>query len=104
MTYFNTNNESGETLEISKRKAKSQEDVVLRFFKDHPQPLGWTSEEVRTLAFTDIPGRLPPLTSVRRAITVLCNGSDTIKGGQLVKTDRMQKGMYGKSIHLYKLS
>jgi hypothetical protein len=104
MTYFNTNNETGETLNISRRKAKSQEDIVLKFFKDNPQQLGWTAEEVHRLAFGEFCGCRIPLTSVRRAITVLCNGSDTIKGGQLVKTDRMQKGMYGKSIHLYKLA
>ena len=37
MNYYNTNNEIGTELKKSREKAKSQDELVLLFFKEHDQ-------------------------------------------------------------------
>ena len=90
--YFNTNNESGETLKMSREKVAKQEDVVITFFRLSPGRR-FTPEEVQRYCNIN-----SPLTSVRRAITNLTND------GKLTKTKEMRKGMYGKSVHTWELA
>lgn len=91
MTYFNTNNETGETLAASRQQVATQQEVILDIFKENPGAL-----------FTpfDIKARVRqnwPITSIRRAMT---NMSDD---GELVKTDIQKEGGYGKANYCWKL-
>ena len=86
MTYFNTNNESGEELKQSRRNASTQEQEVMEIFV----------AELRALTPSEVLSRIKnncPLTSIRRAITNLT------KDGFLKKTDGKKAGIYGKNEH-----
>ena len=91
MSYYNTNNETGDTLAESKKKAETQEEVVLAFFKNNPGQRFIPSE----LGEFVLPG--VPLTSVRRALTNLASA------GKLVKSPVMQEGSFGKMVHTWRL-
>jgi len=92
MSYYNTNKETGTTLENSKRRAISQEDVIMGLFREGDllspdEVLNICNEEKSYL-----------LTSIRRALTNL-----TTKG-LLVKNDVFKIGRYGKKTHTWSLS
>lgn len=92
MSYYNTNKETGTTLENSKRRAISQEDVIMSLFREGDllspdEVLNICNEEKSYL-----------LTSIRRALTNL-----TTKG-LLVKNDVFKIGRYGKKTHTWSLS
>ena len=92
MSYYNTNKETGTTLENSKRRAISQEDVIMSLFREGDllspdEVLNICNEEKSYL-----------LTSIRRALTNL-----TTKG-LLVKNDVFKIGVYGKKTHTWSLS
>lgn len=99
--FYNTNNEKGETLEESQEKAKSQDEMVLEFFRNHDQ-LGVTPE--RCLRHFQILEPLSsrkwhntPITSIRRSF------SNLKKKGLIYKLDYKIKGDFGKSISVWKL-
>jgi hypothetical protein len=89
--YFNTNNETGETLNQSRSRALSQEDVIYRFFMDNPR------EELTAFEVKAKLRMRSPITSIRRAITELTSK------GRLEKLDKMKKGEYGKNCHCWRL-
>jgi len=89
--YHNTNNETGETLKGSKKKANRQQDEVLAIYERQPDT-ALTAEEVHKIGEFKC-----PLTSIRRAITDLTNE------GHLNKTSIQKMGQYGKYIYAYKL-
>ena len=100
--YYNTNNESGKTLNESREKALTQDEMVLDYFKKH-SALGATPE--RVLRHFQIIETLSsnrwantPITSVRRSFSNLKNK------GLIEKSEDMIKGDYGKMIHLWKLA
>lgn len=86
--YHNTNSEKGATLKESNFKARTQEEAIYNFFKQH-QGL-YTAEEVHNKMLSD-----HPLTSTRRAISNLSNSE------LLYKSEEMKMGKYGKKIHCY---
>jgi hypothetical protein len=90
-TYYNTNNEMKVELDISKRKALSQQELVLEIFQQY---------QGRRLGPSDILHYFPgvPITSIRRAITNLTSA------GLLEKTDKFSFGNYGKVEHLWQLA
>lgn len=90
-TYYNTNNETGSTLDRSERTAARQEEVVLKYFEDNPGEK-FAAHEIHQEVLQHV-----LLTSVRRAITNLCNG------GLIDKTDYMVMGPYGKNVATWKL-
>jgi hypothetical protein len=101
MSYFNTTNEVGETLEQSNAKALTQDECVLAYFKDYDN-LGATPERVlrhfkimETLS--DSKWHNTPVTSIRRSF------SNLKQRGLIYKTDLMIMGDYGKEIHVWKL-
>jgi len=101
MNYYNTNNEKGATLKMSQEKAKSQEQMVLDFFRSHDQ-LGVTPE--RVLRHFKIMEKLSesrwhntPITSIRRSFSNLKNK------GLIEKTNRTIEGDFGKQINIWKL-
>jgi len=90
MSYFNTTNEEKD-LKKYQRKAKSQDEVILEFFKLHPYTV-YSPDYIM-----DELGLECPITSVRRSI------SNLTKQGKLVKTDRKVLGKYGRLTNTWKL-
>ena len=89
MMYYNTNDESGDTLKRSRAQSSKQGRAILAFFQERDGE--FTPFEVR-----DILGwEAIPITSIRRAITVLT------KAGHLKKTATMRIGLYGKLNHCW---
>ena len=91
-SYHNTNNEQGVTLAKSNAKAKTQENAILAYFGANPLE-EYTAEEIHAKTLLGC-----PLTSIRRAMTNLA------EKGELVKTNHMATGMYGKMIYKWKLN
>ena len=98
--FYNTNNEKGETLKESQKKAKSQDEMVLEFLRSHDQ-LGATPE--RVLRHFKIMENLneskwhnTPITSIRRSF------SNLKKKGLIYKTGQTIEGDFGKQIAIWK--
>ena len=87
--FYNTTNETGETLKNSNQKAETQEETIMNIFRNEPEGL-YTPSEIHKIS-----GLNCPLTSIRRAISNLCSN------GFLVKTTTMKMGTYGKLVHCY---
>jgi hypothetical protein len=87
--YYNTNDESGETLGNSQQQARYQEQVVLAYFRAN-RGLLFAPHEIPMPAGT-------PLTSTRRAMTNLT------KRGDLEKTHEMRMGTMGHMVHTWRL-
>ena len=100
--YHNTNEEKGTTLKESRKKAKTQDQTVLEYFKNHDQ-LGVTPE--RCLRHFKIMEKLSeskwhntPVTSIRRSFSNLKNQ------GLIKKTELLIEGDFGKNVHVWKLA
>ena len=89
--YYNTNHESGATLETSRRKTTTQEAEILVLFRKHTR-LTPTIVHTRNLMLFN-----PPITSIRRAFT------DLSKMGLITKTEHMTPGIYGKNEHVWEI-
>ena len=99
MTYFNTTHVVGKQLTEYTEKAANQEEQVLRFFLAR-YPQQYTASEVWRQCFRESSCifNKTPITSVRRAITNLYNAGD------LVKTELIRDGIYGRPESIYRLS
>lgn len=96
--YFNTTNLAGQDLYAKVRQTKSQNELVLEFFKQNPTSL-YTPFDVQDAVWP--PGRVlkqPPITSVRRALTSLT------KAGKLVKTNVRITGAEGEKNYCWTLA
>jgi hypothetical protein len=93
--YYNTNDETGETLQSSRNTATNQENMILAIFETYPND-GLTPFDIEDFAHDQEVSW--PITSIRRAITDLTNA------GKLTKTDTMKLGRYGKHVHTWKLA
>ena len=91
--YYNTNEETGTTLNSSRKNAIKQEDLVLGIFQKH-RVQSLTPEEVNNALEQD--GHIFPITSIRRAISTLTNS------GKLTKTSKLRGGKYNKNEHVWK--
>jgi len=112
--YHNTTESTGAELKQYREKAKSQEDMILEWFKwvesDAPCSMARaTPTTILRLVFNKTPfspdaisrnrwNAKPPITSVRRALTNLTDAGD------LVKTDKQVKGPYGRPEFIWKLA
>ena len=94
MTYFNTTYLQGEKLAERRRKAGSLEVVILNLFLAHPDRMMTPSEVWRVVGSS----KGWPLTSVRRAMTMLT------KAGELVKTEQTNEGSMGAPAHCWRLA
>ena len=92
--YYNTNNESGKTLKRSRRKANSQEEMILAIFKETPKAKFTPETVLKKLQGVHLNY---PITSIRRAMSNLKDE------GYLIKTDEKAKGDWGKKVHLWKI-
>ena len=100
--YHNTTNENGATLQESQKKAKTQDEMVLEYFKNYDN-LGATPERVlrhfkimETLS--ESKWHNTPITSIRRSFSNLKNK------GLIKKTELLIEGDFGKNIHVWKLA
>jgi hypothetical protein len=91
--FYNTTNEQGEQLKAYTEKAESQQQKILKFFKEQPAVEYGSSQLVR-LIFNN----QTPITSVRRSVTNLINE------GKLTYSGRTRTGMYNRSERLVKLA
>ena len=93
MSYYNTTNQKGTELKSNQEKAKTQDELILEFFKKSPE---------KHLSPTDLWRRLfqdrCPLTSVRRSFNTLTND------GYIKKTGYTKHGMYGRKEYCWMLS
>jgi hypothetical protein len=98
--YFNTNNETADTLRGSERKALRQEDLIKGFFElQTDRAIGFTADELsRKYSLTF---QRTPTTSLRRSLTNLTSDK---WGHFLIKSDEMRLGQYGKLTHVYKIN
>lgn len=85
MSYFNTTQETSTNLKQFEAKAESQEQQVLTILRRSSR--GMTASEI----FRAYPDKRTPLTSVRRALTNLCNDK------RVVKTAFKREGLYGRN-------
>jgi hypothetical protein len=92
-SYYNTNKLSYSNFLEAIRKAKSQQEKILIYFKSLPGRR-LAPHQVKTALFSE----KTPITSVRRAITNL------EQDGLLIKTDRMIEGDLGARVHTWILS
>ena len=100
MSYYNTNNEIGTELKKSREKAKSQDELILIYFRNHDQ-LGVTPE--RVLRHFRIMEPLSsdrwantPITSIRRSF------SNLHKRGLIEKAGYKIEGDFGKQINVWR--
>lgn len=93
--YYNTNDETGETLNSSRNATTKQENMILAIFETYPNE-GLTPFDIEDFAHDQEVSW--PITSIRRAITDLTNA------GKLTKTDTKKLGKYGKFVHTWKLA
>ena len=97
MAYYNTNNETGEELQASRRKSSKQKTEVLSVFLTYPTtPL--SPDDIHSFIkdnSEEPEAQLWPITSIRRAI------SDLTKEGELFKTEEKKMGSYGKRVHCW---
>ena len=90
MPFYNTNQESLNEASDSSAKAAKQSDVIFALFEMTKTPMS-PSMVYKAL------GQEWPITSIRRAITNLTDD------GEIVKTQKTTKGIYGKKEHLWAL-
>ena len=91
-SFYNTNKLSNFDFLEAIRKAKSQQEKILIYFKSLPGR-GLAPHQVKAALFSE----KTPITSVRRAITNL------EQDGYLIKTDRMIEGDFGAPVHTWAL-
>ena len=94
--YYNTNDETGGTLNTSRKVADNQSVMILGIFKmfsDENMSPDDVEDYIRQVYKRD-----DPITSIRRAITDLTNE------GVLEKTDIKKLGKWGKRVHTWKLA
>jgi hypothetical protein len=89
--YYNTNKESGDILLKSNIKAQTQEDEIFDIFRSKVK---LSASEAWNLYSKK---ECTPITSIRRAITNLCNEV------KLIKTEETICGIYGKMEHVYRV-
>lgn len=92
LSFFNTISLKGEELKEATEKAMVQEDMVLFIMCDGQEYTPFEVQEIYNRIFSPV-----PITSIRRAITVLTDK------GKLEKLDEMKEGNYGKPNHKWRL-
>mgnify|MGYP003149736910 FL=1 len=92
--YYNTNKETGKTLRKSRKKANSQELMILAIFKENPRAKFTPETVLKKLQAVHLNY---PITSIRRAMSNLKDE------GYLEKTNEKAKGDWGKDVHLWKI-
>ena len=96
MSYFNTTNEVGSQLDVFRKKAVTQDDVIDELFSENPLQTYAPSRVWEILKERGKIGSNTPLTSIRRSMNTLT------KSEFLVKLEwKTKKGIYGRPEHLW---
>ena len=96
--YFNTTKETNPQLEVFKKKATGQDNIVAALFSENPLQRATPSEVWRVLLKRGSIGAKTPLTSVRRSMNTLTKGDNPA----LVKlSEQKPKGFYGRKEHYW---
>jgi hypothetical protein len=94
--FHNTTKEDGQLLIEYEKKAMSQEQLILDFFRRWPEAM-MTPFQVKK--FVDlISGSDVPITSIRRAMT------DLTKAGKLIRTNRKTVEKYARPNYYWTLN
>lgn len=96
--HHNTTNESGQLAIDFERKAKRQEDEILKAFIMTEREFCPSDMLCYLTAEKHIYPDNLPITSVRRGM------SNLTKAGQLIKTDQKVNGSFGRPEYLWKLA
>lgn len=88
--FYNTTNETGETLKEYRSKAKTQDELILEFYK---RGGFWSPSQVQENVLPNA-----PLTSVRRSI------SNLTADGYLLKTIVKVKGIYDRPEYCWRIN
>jgi len=91
--HYNTTNEKGSRLKDLNNKANSQEDLILRCFKNYKRPL--TPWQIHKIFEQSSFHNAMEITSIRRALTNLTDG------GRLRKTSRKRDSPKGGSEYFW---
>ena len=91
MSYFNTTQQSGETLKEYRGKALTQEQEIYQFLSKYG--LTFSASEIEDSLFKD---RNTPITSIRRSLTNLNHDLKIKKVGSI-------KGKYGRPETTYRV-
>ena len=94
--YYNTNNESGDRLNKSKKKAMTQNEFILGIFNTWRINNGLTPSELEEILIESYDKNWP-LTSIRRAMSTLT------EQGKLTKTNKLREGKYNKNEHVWQI-
>lgn len=89
--YYNTTNLTGKALESAKRDARTQQDRIRLLFDTMGDT--WTASPSKVHSLV---GGKAPLTSIRRAMTVLTDE------GYLTRTETKMTGPFGKAEHVWR--
>jgi Fe2+ or Zn2+ uptake regulation protein len=89
--YYNTNKETGETLQESNLKARNQQEEMLDVFRKFHY-MTFTARRIWRECFNE----KIPFSSVHRCLRNL------EKSGRIIKTGQMLKSSYGKQVHTWK--
>jgi len=90
--FFNTNGLSGDQLAAAISSAKTQEEKVLFLFRINGVSMSPHEVHTKWIQYFDE----VPLTSIRRAMSVL------VSRHKLIKTDQLVQGKYGKPNYRWK--
>lgn len=93
MSYFNTTHETGQTLVDAKAKAKTQDELIMDFFKGGAKFTPWGAYS-QLLSLGCITSHVP-ITSIRRSISKLS------KQGYLVKLKEKRRERLGRPNYFY---
>lgn len=93
LDFYNTNQTEGTELSERKRKALTQESVIINIYNRFKR---LTASDVQNHCLAA--GNHWPLTSIRRAITNLS------KKGYIKRTDRTKHGLFGANERYYELN
>ena len=93
--FYNTTNEEGSVLKLSRVKEANQTMLVLEVFKAFPNESFSPDDVARYI--DRVLKKQYPITSIRRAVTELT------KEDSLVKTKEKKMGNWGKRVHTWKL-
>ena len=96
--YYNTVNESGDKLTAYTAAAKSQNDLVIAYFKSIPGAKLSPEHVYNGLIARGLISNNVPLTSLRRSF------SNLLKAKSLVKLNEKTTSSYGRDTYLYELN
>ena len=98
MTYYKTTNLTNQELQERIHSADTQEEIVRKFFNRYHSEKFTASDLERKLKSESLISDYVPITSIRRALTVLS------KDGWINRLEEFKKGPYKVNEHYYQLS